>query len=74
VISYFWKMTMTRKLPFFIAFFGMIIASLTSLILPIYYTRIVDIVQTTGASKATVFPVLMGILVAMAIVEIFSIT
>ena len=73
VISYFRKMTMTRKRPFFIATVGMVFASLASLILPIYYTKIVDIVQIGEGSRAALVPVLMGILVTMAIIELFSI-
>ncbi len=73
VISYFWKMTMTRKRPFIIATVGMVFASLASLILPIYYTKIVDIVQIGEGSRAALVPVLMGILVTMAIIELFSI-
>jgi len=59
VVSYFWHMTMTRKWPFIIAVLGMIIASLTSLYLPIYYTKIIDIVQIGDASRLTVMPQLM---------------
>jgi ATP-binding cassette, subfamily B, bacterial len=66
-------MTMTRKRPFIIASVGMIIASLASLILPIYYTRIVDIVQAWESDRMATMPILMGILLAMAIVEIISI-
>jgi ATP-binding cassette, subfamily B, bacterial len=73
VVSYFWKMTMTRKWPFIIASVGMIISSLASLILPIYYTKIIDIVQTSTWDRALLLPVLMGILISMAIIELFSI-
>jgi len=73
VISYFWKMTMTRKWPFIISVFGVIIASLSSLLLPIYYTKIVDIVQTTEWSRTELVPVLLWILWIMAIIELFSI-
>lgn len=73
MISYFWRMTMTRKRPFIVASVGMIIASLASLILPIYYTRIVDVVQVGDGNRAALVPVLMGILIAMAVVEVFSI-
>lgn len=66
-------MTMTRKRPFIVATIGMILASLASLILPIYYTKIVDIVQIGEGSRAALVPVLMGILVTMAIIEVFSI-
>lgn len=64
---------MTRKRPFIIATVGMVFASLASLILPIYYTKIVDIVQIGEGSRAALVPVLMGILVTMAIIELFSI-
>ena len=50
---------MTKKLPFILATLGMIIASLASLILPIYYTKIVDIVQTSTASRVEIVPILM---------------
>jgi len=73
VISYFRRMTMTRKRPFIVATVGMIIASLTNLILPIYYTKIVDIVQTGDMNRSALVPILMGILFAMAIIEVFSI-
>ncbi|MCX6823517.1 MAG: ABC transporter ATP-binding protein [candidate division SR1 bacterium] len=73
VISYFWKQTMGRKWPFISAILGMIIASLASLILPIYYTKIIDIVQTSTASRTELVPVLLGILWIMAIIEIVSI-
>jgi len=73
VVSYFWKMTMTRKWPFIIASVGMIISSLASLILPIYYTKIIDIVQTSTWDRTLLLPVLMGILISMAIIELFSI-
>lgn len=66
-------MTMARKWPFIIASLGMIFASLSSLILPIYYTKIVDIVQTSTGSRTVLVPVLLGILWIMAIVELFSI-
>ncbi|MEI7919164.1 MAG: hypothetical protein WCH65_02950 [bacterium] len=62
VISYFRKMTMTRKLPFILATIGIIIASLSSLILPIYYTKIVDVVQTSTINRQLLVPILMGIL------------
>lgn len=65
-------MTMTRKRPFIIASVGMIIASLTSLVLPIYYTRIVDIVQGVDINRAALIPALMGILLAMAIIELIN--
>lgn len=51
----------------------MIVASLTALILPIYYTKIVDIVQIGDGSRAALIPVLMWVLVAMAIIEIIHI-
>ena len=73
VLLYFWKMTMARKRQFIIAVIGMIIASLATLILPIYYTKIVDIVQIGTASRASLVPVLMWILLTMAITELFSI-
>ncbi len=73
VVSYFRKMTMTRKWPFIIASVGMIIASLASLILPIYYTKIIDIVQTNTWNRPELLPVLMWILMSMAIIELFSI-
>ncbi len=66
-------MTKARKRPFIVATAGMILASLASLILPIYYTKIVDIVQVGDGSRAALVPVLMGILGAMAVVEVFSI-
>lgn len=52
-------MTMTNKWPFFIASAGMIISSIASLVLPIYYTKIVDIVQINGANRVEVVAVLM---------------
>ncbi len=52
---------------------GMILASLASLILPIYYTKIVDIVQVAEGTRAETIPVLLWILWIMAIVEIVSI-
>ncbi len=64
---------MTRKWPFIIASVGMIIASLASLILPIYYTKIVDIIQASGASRAALVPALLGVLGMMALTEFFSI-
>jgi ABC-type multidrug transport system fused ATPase/permease subunit len=66
-------MTMTNKWPFIMACFGMIFSSLASLILPIYYTKIVDVVQLSSATRPELVPVLMSILFAMIIVEIFSI-
>jgi len=73
VISYFWKMTMARKRPFVVASVGMIITSLTNLLLPIYYTKIIDIVQVNTVDRMSLMPQLMGILIAMAIVELFSV-
>ena len=73
VISYFWKMTMTRKRPFILAALWIIIASLASLILPIYYTKIVDIVQASGTNRDVLVPMLMWILWMMAIIELLSI-
>jgi len=73
VISYFWKMTMTSKLSFSVAFVGMVITSLASLLLPIYYTKIIDIVQMSTAARTTLVPILLGILVAMAIIELCNI-
>ncbi|MEI6673293.1 MAG: hypothetical protein WCL02_08555 [bacterium] len=66
-------MTMARKWPFVIASLGMVFASLSSLILPIYYTKIIDIVQTSTGSRTVLVPVLLGILWIMAVVELFSI-
>ena len=66
-------MTMTRKWQFFIATVGILIASLASLVLPLYYTQIIDIVQMNTGSRAELVPVLIGILVSMAIIELFSI-
>lgn len=59
VISYFRKMTMTRKLPFILAVAGMIISSLANLALPLYYTRIIDIVQASTGSRIALLPILM---------------
>ena len=73
VISYFRKMTMTRKWQFITASIGMIITSLANLMLPIYYTKIIDIVQVDTVSRIILVPKLMWILVAMGIVEIFSV-
>ena len=73
MISYFWKMTMTNKWPFILSCIGMIFASLASLILPIYYTKIVDVVQLSSATRLELVPVLMSILWVMVIIEIFSI-
>ena len=73
VISYFRKMTMTRKWQFISASLGMIITSLANLLLPIYYTKIIDIVQVDTVSRVILVPKLMWILIAMAIVEIFSV-
>ena len=73
VVSYFWKMTMTRKRPFIIASIGMVITSLMNLLLPIYYTRIVDVVQTATTNRMEFVPILMGILVTMGILELGSI-
>ncbi len=70
VVSYFWKMTMTRKRPFIIASIGMVITSLMNLLLPIYYTRIVDVVQTATSNRMEFVPILMGILVTMGILEL----
>ena len=64
---------MTRKLPFFIACAGIIIASLASLMLPIYYTKIIDIVQASSAGRLALVPVLIGILIAMAVIELCNI-
>ncbi len=72
VITYFWKMTMTRKRPFFLAVLGILIASLASLILPLYYTQIIDIVQASTGTRAQLVPVLLGILMSMAVIELFS--
>lgn len=55
------------------AIVGMIFASLASLILPIYYTKIVDIVQVAEWSRAELVPILLWILWVMAIIEVFSI-
>lgn len=55
------------------AIIGIIMASLASLILPIYYTKIVDIVQVAEGSRAELVPVLLWVLWMMAIVEFFSI-
>ncbi len=74
VISYFWKMTMTNRWPFFIALAGIIFASWTGLLLPIYYTKIIDIVQMTTKTRAELVPLLMWILVAMTILEIINIS
>ena len=52
----------------------MIVASLASLVLPIYYTKIIDIVQTSTASRPELVPALLWILFIMAIIEICSIT
>lgn len=73
VIAYFWKMTMTNKRPFIIAGGGIILSSVASLMLPIYYTKIVDIVQLNSGDRAPLVPVLMGILLSMAIIEVFVI-
>lgn len=51
----------------------MIIWSLASLILPIYYTKIIDIIQTAGVDRVPVVRQLMNILVIMAITEVFSV-
>lgn len=51
----------------------MIIWSLASLILPIYYTKIIDIIQTAGVDRVPVVRQLMNILVIMAITEAFSV-
>jgi len=66
-------MTMTRKWPFILAVVWIIVASLASLILPIYYTKIVDIIQTSTTNRQLLVPMLMGILWVMAIVEMLSI-
>ena len=73
VISYFRKMTMTRKRPFIVASVGMIIWSIASLVFPIYYTKIVDIIQSSTANRLEVVPVLMGVLLMMAIIEVIHI-
>lgn len=73
VVSYFWQMTKTRKRPFTFVILGMIFASLASLILPIYYTKIVDIVQMSSATKIELIPILLGVLFSMAMVELVSI-
>lgn len=72
VISYFRKMTLARKWPFIVAAVGMIITSLANLMLPIYYTKIIDIVQVDTTSRLGLIPTLIWILIAMAIVEICS--
>lgn len=53
---------MTRKLPFIVSVFGIVMTSLASLMLPIYYTKIVDIVQINDGNRAALVPVLLGIL------------
>ncbi|MEI6774100.1 MAG: hypothetical protein WCL18_04820 [bacterium] len=59
MVSYFWKMTMIKKRSFAIVAIGMVVTSLASLILPIYYTRIIDIVQTSSANRVELLPVLL---------------
>jgi hypothetical protein len=66
-------MTMTRKWQFITASLGMIITALANLMLPIYYTKIIDIVQVDTVSRISLVPQLMWILVAMATIEIFSV-
>ncbi len=73
VISYFWKMTMTNKWPFIIAVTGMIVWSLATLFFPIYYTKIVDIIQVSPVNRLEVVPTLMGVLVIMSFIELWHI-
>lgn len=48
----------------------MIVGSVATLVFPIYYTKIVDIIQVSAANRLEVVPALMGILVIMAIIEL----
>lgn len=48
----------------------MIVGSVATLVFPIYYTKIVDIIQVSAANRMEVVPALMGILVIMAIIEL----
>lgn len=71
VLKYFWKVTMTKKWLFFLIVFLTIVASATALLLPLYFSKIIDIISTfSSGDKAPFVAELFWILWIILILEV----
>ncbi len=75
VLKYFWKVSMTKKWLFFSIMILTIIAALTTLILPIYFSKIIDVISSTGlGSRNDALSSLFWILWIIIILEIIHVS
>ena len=74
VISYFWKIAMKQKWLFFLWNLWGIIAAVTSLAVPIYYAKIIDLMTSAWATdKHNIVAQLISTLVIIALFELGNI-
>ena len=51
VLKYFWKISMTKKWLFIFIILLTVITAVTTLILPIYFAKIIDVISSTSGDK-----------------------
>ena len=72
VVKYFWKVNMSQKTFFFLSIFGITLASVAGLALPIYFAQMIDVItKFVGVDKTASMIALVGIVGMVALMEIW---